>query len=136
MTPRRAVLRALGVLALLALSACAARPNTPANTLLDTLRAFHAHLQWENYGAALGQVDPAYRAAFAAHVKANGKLTEWEIGGIDLPEPPGDAATVLTRWAGYRMPDLTVRAGLWRESWRRSGDVWTLTALEEVEPGL
>jgi hypothetical protein len=34
------------------------------------------------------------------------------------------------------MPDLTVRTGVWRESWRRKGEVWTLTMLEPVEQGL
>jgi hypothetical protein len=133
---RRAALKSLGLVATLLVVGCAGRPSTPSNTLIDALRTFHAHLQWENYGSAISQVEPTYRAAFTTLIRAQGKLTEWEIGSVDLPEPPGDAATVLARWSGYRMPDLTVRTGVWRESWRRKGEVWTLTMLEPVEQGL
>ncbi len=38
-----------------------------------------------------------------------GRVSDYELGGIDMKDPPGDDAQVIVKMAGFRVPDMTVR---------------------------
>lgn len=129
---RFALALALGGLA----TACAGRPETRATGLLDTLRRHHEHLRWENYGAAATQVDAMFRPEWSQMTGQIGRVSDYELGGIDMKDPPGDDAQVVVKMAAFRVPDMTVRTHVMRERWRRDGDNWRLTEMAPALPNL
>jgi hypothetical protein len=134
---RRRFARHAFALALSALAtACAGRPETRATGLLDTLRRHHEHLRWENYGAAATQVDAPFRAEWSQLTAQIGRVSDYELGGIDMKDPPGDDAQVIVKIAGFRVPDMTVRTHVLRERWRRDGDHWRLSEMAPAQPNL
>lgn len=126
---------ALAAAATLVAVGCAGRPESRATGLLDTLRLHHEHLRWENYSAAAGQVDPAFRQEWGTLTGQLGRVSDYEFGAIDMKDPPGDDASVMVRLAGFRVPDLTVRTLVLRQRWRRTGDAWKLTEMVPMQPG-
>lgn len=135
---RRAALRHFlsGFILLSIGASCAGRPETRATGLLDTLRRHHEHLRWENYGAAATNVDPLFRRDWQKLTGQMGRVSDYELGEIDMKDPPGDDASVLVKMSGFRIPDLTVRTVLLHERWRRDGDKWRLTELAAATPEL
>lgn len=114
------------------LAACAGRPESRATGLLDVLRKHHDHLRWENYGGAGALVATEFRPAWLGIVGGMGRVSEYELGDIDLQDPPGTDAFVTIRMSGFRIPDLTVRTRLMREHWHRDRDNWRLTEMSDV----
>ena len=133
---RRAALGRLlfGAALLLLHASCAGRPETRATGLLDTLRRHHEHLRWENYGAAATNVDPLFRVEWSKTTAQLGRVSDYELGGIEMKDPPGDDASVMVKMSGFRIPDLTVRTVILKERWRREGDKWRLTELAPAAP--
>lgn len=134
---RAALRRLLFAVTLLALGPnCAGRPETRATGLLDTLRRHHEHLRWENYGAAATSVDSEFRNRWSKTTRQLGRVSDYELGAINMKDPPGDDASVLVKVSGFRIPDLTVRTVLFQERWRRVGDKWHLTEFAPAAPEL
>lgn len=127
---RRAFLVAFACVTGSLFAGCAGRPETRATGLLDVLRAHHQHLRWENYGRAAQQVDPTFRPAWAQLTAQLGRISDFELGHIEMKDPPGDDARVMVRISGFRVPDMTLRTVVLRQRWRRDGDHWRLTEME------
>ncbi len=134
MTRRGALLSVVAVALAGALgAACAGRPETRATGLLDLLRVHHQHLRWENYGAAAQQVDAGFRPAWAQLTAQIGRISDFELGHIEMKDPPGDDARVMVRISGFRVPDMTLRTVVFRQRWRRTGDHWRLAEMEPAQ---
>lgn len=132
---RAAAVVALGAAVLALGPGCGARPETRATGLLDTLRKYHEHLRWENYGGAAALVDAPLRPAWKQAILGYGRISDYELGDVDLKDPPGTDAEVLVRFTVFRLPDLTVRTSVLQEHWHRDGDKWHLTGQAEPAAG-